>query len=114
MKRWLTFFLAVVCLLFAVGCESPEQSPEQVPEESSRVYFIGEVTYVSESSLMVDVTDAGDCGLTVGTPASVSLRNVPTTSSAYRVGDLVRVVFNGMVQESYPVGIPTVYSVDKV
>ena len=107
MKRWLTLFLAMVCLLLAVGCEAPEEEP-------SRVYFIGAVVTVSESSLMVEVTDAGDCGLTVGTLASVSVRHFSGDTSVYHVGDLVRVEFNGLVQESYPVGIPTVYSIVKV
>lgn len=107
MKRWLTLFLAMVCLLLAVGCEVPEEEP-------SRVYFIGAVVTVSESSLMVEVTDAGDCGLTVGTPASVSVRHFSGDTSVYHVGDLVCVEFNGLVQESYPVGIPTVYSIVKV
>ena len=108
MKRVLALLLILTCMLFAIGCEEPQEN------EPSHVYFIGTVESVSEASIMVEVTDAGDCGLTVGTPASVSLYALGENKPTLAVGDSVRVEFDGVVQESYPVGIPTVFSVVKV
>ena len=107
MKRLFAILLAVCCLTFVVGCD------EAIVDRSS-VFVIGEVTSVSEFGLMIEVTDSGDCGLSVGTLASVSLRGVSDDPSMYQVGDFVRVVFDGGVQESYPVGISTVYGITKI
>ena len=107
MKRLFAILLAVFCLTFAVGCDEAET-------DTAHVFLIGEVTSVNEYSLMVEVIDSGDCGLLVGTDASVSVRGLSEDLSLYRVGDRIRVEFDGVVQESYPVGISTVYDISKV
>jgi hypothetical protein len=109
MKRFFALLLLLSCVLCAVSCRNT------VEDEPASVYFIGKVVSVHETSLMVEVTDSGDCGLAVGTPASVSLRNLAnSTNASYQEGSVIRVEFDGLVQESYPVGIPSVHKIETV
>lgn len=82
---------------------------ESLNEQS--VFFIAKITEVNESSLLVEVTDKGSTALNRGTAAYVS-----TAFDAYvacAVGDSIRVEFDGLIQEVYPLIIPNVISISK-
>lgn len=64
------------------------------------------VIKVLDNSLLVEVTAQGDSGLSVGTQASFS-----TVLTGIEAGDTVKVIYDGTVQETYPVSLPNVLSI---
>ena len=75
------------------------------------VFFIAKITEVNESSLLVEVIDGGSTAFYKGTEVCVS-----TAFDAYvvcAVGDSIRVEFDGLIQEVYPLVIPNVISIRK-
>lgn len=91
-----------------------EQEPENsavADDGQTQTYFIGQVLEIYENSCLVAVTDSGSSYITVGTEVFV-----PTDiegSPELTAGDHIKVVFDGMVAETYPLQIFTVFSVDK-
>ena len=63
--------------------------------------------YDDSGALLVEVTDAGNSGLSAGTQAHL----ISTGTVALEKGDTLRVVFDGVVLETYPVQIPNVFSI---
>lgn len=64
------------------------------------------VIKVLDNSLLVEVTAQGDSGLSVGTQASFS-----TVLTGIEAGDTVKVIYDGTVQETYPVRLSNVLGV---
>lgn len=107
MKKAIVSVLALICLLGAAGCASSKD--DNINETS--VFFVATVTEVNEGSLLVEVTDSGSTSLKEGTAAHVS-----TNFDGYigcAVGDSIRIVFDGMIQELYPPIIPNVIAISK-
>jgi hypothetical protein len=74
-----------------------------------RMYFDARVVEILEGTILVEVTEAGSSYLTPGMPAYLR-----TEDGKLAVGDHVRVTFDGMVQESYPVQIPHISNIEIV
>jgi len=110
MKRWLAVLMAALCVILLGACQEKLSEEEADP---THVYFVAEVVELLDGSLMVRVTDPGDSGTAVGTDAALFLRNV-TLPDGLCEGDLIRVEFDGLVQESYPIGIPNIDSIVKI
>ena len=68
--------------------------------------FEAKVVEVNGDSLLVEVTDSLDSLLSIGTRASLSSGGI-----AFEVGDSIKVTFDGVVQETYPVQLPNVLGV---
>lgn len=63
--------------------------------------------YNSDGVLLVEVTDTGNSGLSVGTQAELHSVGM----GAYEKDDTLKIIFDGVVQETYPVKIPNVLGV---
>ncbi len=63
--------------------------------------------YDENGGLLVEVTDEGTSGLSVGTEA----RLLSTGMVALEKGDTLKIVFDGVVQETWPVQLPNVYGI---
>ncbi len=64
------------------------------------------VITVSKNSLLVEVTSQGDSGLSVGTQAYLS-----TDLKGIEAGDSIKVIYDGVVEETYPVRLPNVFGI---
>lgn len=63
--------------------------------------------YNSDGVLLVEVTDTGSSGLSVGTQAELHSVGM----GAYEKDDTLKIIFDGVVQETYPVKIPNVLGI---
>ncbi len=63
--------------------------------------------YNSDGVLLVEVTDTGSSGLSVGTQAELHSVGM----GAYVKDDILKIIFDGVVQETYPVKIPNVLGI---
>jgi len=107
MKKCLSLILAIIFLFTLVSCKA------KVDKE--QIYFCGKIIEVSETVLLVEVTDSGNSGISVGHQAAVSAalqsgEDVPQ----YAKGDYVTIIFDGQILETYPLSIPVVYSIEKI
>ena len=85
---------------------------EQTQNNAKPAYFIGRVVEKYERGCMVEVTDEGNYGhLPVGSPVQVTtnIENCPE----YKVGDHIKILFDGTVAESYPPQILRVIGIEK-
>ena len=104
MRRFWASILALICVFSLVACNSNDNSESS---DSDEYYFTAKVIESSQASLLVEVTDVGNSSLSVGTPATLSAKG------EFEIGDTVKIVFDGVVQETYPCQLPNVYSVSK-
>ena len=63
--------------------------------------------YDESGALLVEVTEPGSSGLSAGTQAYL----LSTGTEAYEKGDTLKIIFDGIVEETYPVRIPNVYGI---
>ena len=76
---------------------------------NSRVKIVGRVTEKHESGCLMDITSIDGNSIAEGTPVSVHIGDAECPE--YEVGDVLVIIFNGMVAESYPPQIFSVYEV---
>lgn len=69
--------------------------------------FEGKIIELNGNQLLVEVTDSGDSLISVGTQVSFSA----IAENGYEKGDSVKVTFDGVVQETYPLRIPNVLDI---
>lgn len=74
--------------------------------QPSEYSFDALVVKVLDKSVLVEVTSQGSSGLSVGTQAYLS-----TDADGCEAGDTVRVIFDGTIEETYPVQLPNVLGV---
>ena len=74
--------------------------------QSSEYSFEALVVKVLDESVFVEVTAEGTSSLSVGTQAYLS-----SDGDGAEAGDTVKVIFDGMIEETYPVRIPNVIGV---
>ena len=86
----------------AVVATAPTTEIPKTPEYT----FEALVVKVLDNSLLVEVTAKGDSGLSVGTQAYVS-----TDVAGIEAGNKVKVMYDGVVEESYPVRLSNVLGV---
>lgn len=86
----------------AIATEPTTVGTTQTAEYS----FEALVVKVLDNSVLVEVTSAGTSGLSVGTQAYLS-----SDGDGAEAGDTVKVIFDGTVQETYPVQIPNVLGI---
>lgn len=78
---------------------------------NSRVKFEGRVIEKHEGGCLLEIVSGEEIGMADGTPIMVHLGDAECPE--YDVGDHLVIVFNGMVAESYPPQIFSVYEVYK-
>ena len=103
------------CTAFTMRTASRNELYEDAEKvENGNPYFEGTVEMVYENSLLVvpyysDPINNTANILTVSTDV-VSTRPLPE----FKEGDNIRVLYNGVVQESYPAHVPTVFTIYKI
>ena len=107
MKKMITIFFVLICVLGLMGCNS--QKGTHLNETSA--FFVAKVTEVNEGHLFVEVTDKGSTSLGEGTTVHVSTNFDGYTECV--VGDCIRIEFDGLIQELYPPIIPNVVAISK-
>ena len=110
MKKLFVFVLALVLAVSLVACGKGESNNGAKISETNGddYYFKAKVVEVNGTTLLVEVTEVGRAGLSVGSLVSFS------RDAEFEVGDTVKVVFDGVIQETYPCQLPNVYSVTKI
>lgn len=101
MKKLIAALLTVLCLTALTGCED-KNSTEYLLDHAATL--VGTVEEVYENDILIRSVD--------GEPYSVSLNvSYKESERAFTVGDIVTVYFDGIVAESYPMQIHTVYAI---
>ena len=108
MKKATTLLLVLFCItvmLTACQAESPDPSDKPVDQH----YFSGRVIEAYGASCLVEVTDMGNQHFKLGDRLVIhtNIENCP----AYSEGDSLKIVFDGMVAESYPPQILKVFEI---
>jgi len=80
--------------------------------KEATAFFSAKVMEVSEGSILVEVTDTGSTAFTIGLSVHVSTNFDGYTDCA--IGDVVKVSFDGLIQEIYPPIIPNVTAIVKI
>ena len=78
---------------------------------NSRVKFEGRVTEKYENGCLVEIISGYESGIAEGTPVTVHIGDAECPE--YEVGDVLVIIFNGVVAESYPPQIFNVYEIYK-
>lgn len=94
----------LMCVLTLSGCTRIAQQP-------LKASFTAKVMGVYEKSLLINVTDQGNSGMSVGTPAYIGRSEAEESFSA---GDILKITFDGMIMETYPVQLGKIYSIEKI
>ena len=135
MKKYFALIFALIIIISLVSCNNENdnfksnnkitdsddsdtssdtlQSDELLDEnesESDEYYFTAKILEKSESSMLLEVSNAGRSGLSVSTLASI---NIDPEYPECLVGDHIKIVFDGTILESYPCQLPNIYSVTK-
>lgn len=109
MRKLALLLCLVLCLGMLYGCQAQGETPEF---DILNPYFTGKVLEKFETSCLMEVTDMGNTGFAVGEKLIVNT-DVPGCPE-YKVGDQLRISFDGKVALSYPGQILNVYLVSKV
>ncbi len=105
MKKLIAVVLALICVFVSVGCNN----------EKGQSYFTGKVKEVNANYLLVEITDSGNSGISVGANVIVSTEVVSADGCPDFVADEhARVVFNGEVMEKDPASLGTVFALYKI
>lgn len=99
MKRTISFLLAAFCLLALTGCGKRSMDYIIANEPS----ITGTVTHVETNSILVE-SNGGEYWV------SLDVQNKDSMTD-FGIGDEVAVYYDGMVAESYPMQINTVYAI---
>lgn len=98
-----------MCFFLLVACDN---AGNDVGNDILDPYFTGKVIEKYETSCLLEVIDIGNHNFAIGDKviANTNVKNCPE----YKVGDQLKISFNGIVSETYPVQINKVYIVSKV
>jgi hypothetical protein len=107
MKKIISVFLLLASLFLLTGCNS-----HSTTEGEDTPYFIGKVTVEYKDSCLVEVVSSGNGNFSQGTEVEVST----TVSGApkIKVGDYIKICFDGKVAYSLPPKVLNVLSIIKI
>ena len=111
MKKLISLFLVLVCVLGLCACNKNEDIHF---DETNSAFFIAKVTGVYENYLLVEVTDKGNSSFAVGT--SVEVSTMVTSADGcpnFVAGEYARIEFDGVVLEKYPPALGEVFKIYK-
>ncbi len=78
-------------------------------KKGGQAYFNGQVLEITEKSVLVE--PVGDFWETCYQSIWVNLETVSPNSPEFEVGDILRIVYNGQIQESSPAQINHAFSI---
>lgn len=107
MKKLISILLVLVCLVAICAC----QQKANEPLDTENPYFTGKVIKIEERGCLMEVTNTGNGNFYVGEQIIVNT-NIEGCPN-YKVGDHLRISFDGKVALSLPGQVLNVYSVVK-
>ncbi len=110
MKKFLMILFTLVCLLGLVACEG--RSGKDFDKPDDLYTFEATILEIHDSYFLVKPS-ADSQEANSSDKIQVSTQNAGP-SAQWQVGDLVRITYNGQIQELYPAILPQVYKVEKI
>ncbi len=112
MKKITLILAALMLTILLCACQDETDVTTSVTateQQGAEVYFVAKVVEPGDKTLLVEITEAGNSNISLGIQAWISSHKESNISySGYAAGDYVRVVFDGMIMESYPLQINSV------
>ena len=103
LQRLLPLILALACVLRLTACGG---------EPGAAASFHATVLAVNEGSAELECTDKLTSGISVGERFTISTDTASSDGAPeLAVGDAVRVVFDGLIMESYPIQLGTIFAI---
>lgn len=103
MKSLLPLILALACVLSLSACGS---------EPGGKAYFNATILEVRDGAVELECTDKLTSGISVGERFTISTDTASSGGAPeLAVGDAVRVVFDGLIMESYPIQLGTIFAI---
>lgn len=95
--------------------EKPAEATEATTAlANAEAYFDAEIIEVHNNSLLVKVIESGDSGILLGSEAWISSGKAAIDYSGFSAGETIKVFYDGVVMESYPLQISSVTSIGQI
>ena len=107
MKKLFAILLALVLALSIVACNKNDE-PQNTDTNNEEYSFTAKILEKSEAWLLLEVSDAENSNILEGSQATIAIKS---DYPQCQKGDYITVVFDGVVQETYPLQIPNVSSI---
>lgn len=104
MKKFISIFLLLTSLFLLAGCNT-----HSTTEGDDTPYFIGKVTEKYETICLVEVVNSGNGSFSQGTEVEIS--TAVSGAPKIKVGDYIKICFDGKVAYSLPPKVLNVYSI---
>lgn len=107
MNKFLSTILIITCLLTLGACG--------VKDNGAKPYLIGKVVELKEETMLIEVTDKGNCGVGVGDPIYVSTEKIVGVLANDRkavTDNYLRIEFDGAIMETYPLKLGEIFRID--
>lgn len=103
MKRLLSLILALACVLSLSACGG---------EPGGQAYFNATVLEVRDGAVEVECTEQLTSGISVCERFTISTDTASSGGAPeLAAGDAIRVEFDGLIMESYPIQLGTVFAI---
>ena len=110
MKKWILFVLVLICMLSLVACDNKSGKDF---DETKTFSFQAKVLEVHDSYLLVEPLANSNESKSAGR-IQVSLKDKKASWSIPVVDDLVEIVYDGNIMETYPAQLGKVYRIEVV
>ena len=111
MKRFLSLALVLICVLGLIACNSDKD----ISIDGDGTFFVAKVLEIREKTILVKVTHKGNSGMSVGNQAILSnekIAGVIADNSSSVTDNYIRVEFDGVIMESYPLQLGEIFKID--
>ena len=111
-KMILSFILITVTLLSGCQKNTTNYANLNSNQEKEQVYFDATVLEVTKKSIKVKCSESFDSGIPVDEEFSVTTNKVESGELPdLNAGDHIRIVFDGIIKESYPLQLGNVFAI---
>ena len=107
MKKLLSILLCLIFVLTLGACANNADENE--------FYFIAKVIELKDETMLIEVTNKGNCGVGVGNQVTVStekIADIIADDSATVTDNYLYIEFDGTIMESYPLQLGEIYRID--
>ena len=111
MKKIVILVLALVCVLGLCACNLSKN----VPFDETGAFFVAKVVKVKETTMLVEVTYRGNCGVSEGDQVSVATKKIAgvlDNDPSIVTDNYVRIEFDGNIMETDPLRLGEVFKID--
>ena len=110
MKKLFAILLALVLALSMIACNKNDepQNTDTSDTNNEKYSFTAKILDKSETWLLLEVSDAENSNILEESQATIAIK---ADYPKCKKGDYITVVFDGVVQETYPLQIPNVSSI---